>query len=237
MAVSVSNLTSGGSDTDATSYTTASVSPSANTLQLLTVASTTRITTDPNQPTVTGNGLTWVAINTVVFDNTSSSRRRITTFRAMGSSPSSGTITIDFGGQTQTSGVWVLDELSGTDTSGTNGSGAVVQSAVNSEPVNFVTSLTMTLGAFSSSDNATYGVYGNGNTNTITAGSGFAMVAHNNSPADGLGAWTEFRADNDTSVNFTFSSDTELGGIAIEIKAAAAGGSTYPGYYGSGGYF
>jgi hypothetical protein len=106
MAVAASNITS-GRDTDGNSTaTTASVTPVANRLYLLTVTSRTNITTDPNIPTVTGNSLTWVSINSVVYDTTGASRRRVTLFRALGASPSSGTISVDFGGQNQTHVSW-----------------------------------------------------------------------------------------------------------------------------------
>ncbi len=125
MAVAISNLTTGSDSDGGSGSTTASVAPSAYSLILLTVMSRTGITVNPNQPTVTGNGLTWVAIGSTVFDSTSSSRRRVTLFRALGAGPTSGAITIDFGGQAQTDVTWVVDEASGVDTSGTNGSGAI----------------------------------------------------------------------------------------------------------------
>lgn len=226
MAVSVTNLTTGG-DTDGNSAsTTASITPSSNKLILLTVVSRTAISTDPNQPTVTGNSLTWVVVNSVVYDTTSSSRRRVTCLRAMGSSPSSGTVSIDFGGQNQTDVGWVIDELSSIDTSGTNGSGAVVQSALASDGTNTVSTITATLSAFGSANNATYGSIGaGGNTFTITAGSGFTIIG-DIAPSGNMRASSEFRSDNDTSVDFSMSGNQEMGLVAIEIKAASVATST-----------
>ena len=155
--VSGTCLSSAGSATDATSYATASVTPAANALILASFATRTGITADPNTPTLTGCGLTWEVVQSVVYDNTSSSRRRLTTFRAMGSSPSTGALTFDCGGQTQTGAVWSIDQFTNVDTSGTNGSGAVVQSAQSAILDNSgtpATSLTVTLGAFSSPNNA-----------------------------------------------------------------------------------
>jgi len=102
-----------------TTFTTASVTPGANKLQLLYVWSQAAVA--PNAPTVTGNGLTWVQVATIVFGTT----RRLTLFRALGASPSAGTISIAFAGQSQTAGLWRLTEFAGVDTSGTNGSGAI----------------------------------------------------------------------------------------------------------------
>ena len=75
-------------------YVTASHTPAPNTLQLLEVVARTNISVDTVQPTVTGNGLTWVLVNDIVYDTTSSSRKRLSVFRAMGSSPSTGACTI-----------------------------------------------------------------------------------------------------------------------------------------------
>ncbi len=222
MAVATpTNLTKSGSSTGASSYNTASVSPGANRLQLLTVASRTGITANSNQPTVTGCGLTWVAIATVVYDDTSSSRKRVTLFRALGASPSSGALTIDFGGQSQTHCQWNLDEsASGFDTSGTNGSGAIVQSVTNKDSAGTATTLTGTLAAFGSANNATYGACVNGGaSSSLTQGSGFTKIADDFTSAN-LDVMTEFRSDNDTTVDFSCASGDELGIIAIEIKAS-----------------
>lgn len=218
--MTITNLTS-GTDTDGNSTaTTASISPSSNKPLLLSVASRTGITADPNQPTITGNGLTWVAIGTTVYDNTSSSRRRITLFRALGASPSSGAISIDFGGQNQTAVCWSVEEISGSDTSGTNGSGAITQSAVNQDTSGTASSLTVTLSSFSSGNNATYGCFGNAQTGVWNAGSGFTVLSNNQVADASLALISEYKLTNDTTVDASLASGSgELGGIAIEIAA------------------
>ena len=119
------NLTSFQDSTDATSYATASITPTANYLVLASVTSSKSGT--PDTPTLSGNSLTWVQYNQIAYD-TSGTQRTTTFFRAMGASPSAGALTADFGGATQTACVIVVDQFSGVDTSGTNGSGAIVQS-------------------------------------------------------------------------------------------------------------
>lgn len=222
MAIAASNLTSGNATTALqTSATTASVSPASNNLELLTVVNETLISVDPNEPTITGNGLTWVKVGTTVFDNGGVDRKRITVFRAMGSSPSSGAITIDFAGQVQAWIQWALDEFSGIDTSGTNGSGAIVQSAVNQD-TGAVSSLTVTLGAFSSASNATYGAFA-ASGYAFTEGSGFTRLYRypDSTGSDDLSSITEWKSTNDTSVDASIGGDTsEMGGIAAEIKIA-----------------
>ncbi len=135
MAISISNVIANNNSTGVSSATTASITPGSNNLMLATVSSRTTITTNPNVPTLTGNGLTWVQIATINWDSDSSSRKATTLFRALGASPSSGAVTIDFAGQTQGQIYWIIDEVTGMDTSGTNGSGAIVQSATGKNEV------------------------------------------------------------------------------------------------------
>ena len=131
MAVSATNLTAGNdAGVGGTSFTTASISPSSNTLIQASVITRTSAN-DPNHATITGNGLTWVEVLSVNFDN-SGSQKRLTVLRALGTA-SAGTCVIDFAAQSQTDCVWVIDQLATTDTSGTNGSGAIVQTASNTD--------------------------------------------------------------------------------------------------------
>lgn len=229
--ISIVNKTSGIDNTDATSYTTASITPTSNCLILATV-STRMAAAAPNEPTASGCGLTWVVVQSVIFDDTGTQKRK-TTFRGMGASPSSGTVTFDFGGQTQTNCVWIIDEASGVDTSGTNGSGAIAQSVTAAPHLGGATgtSITATLAAFSSADNATYGVFTNDGTDfAFTVGSGFTQLAEINDIASGentLAMMSEWKSTNDTTVDASLSGvAAALGGIAIEIVAAATGSSS-----------
>lgn len=215
----VTNLTSGFSDTDATSYNTASVSPSSNYLNLVSVTNVKSST--PDTPTLSGNGITYEQIDTHVIDSVGTMRRS-TLFRSLGSSPSSGAITIDFGGNTQTACSWVVDTVSGVDTSGTNGSGAIVQSAKTTQDnTGNTTSLTATLSSFSSANNLTYGVYGGASTTGLTAGSGFTILASASSTTPTSDVATEWKSTNDTTVDFSFDANDAIGVIALEIKARA----------------
>lgn len=233
MAVVGSNLTNNVSETDANSYATASVTPTANNLILLTVVNRSGDSVN-TKPTATGNGLTWVEIASVNFDIVGTSRRTVTVFRAMGASPSAGAITIDFAGVTQTDCLWSVDQFSGTDTSGTNGSGAIVQSATVIESDG---STLVTLAAFGSADNATFGAFGDSSALVMTVGSGFTQLGRKNS-TNSAGIITEWRADNDTSVDATGSA-VDAGGIGIEIKAAAAGAGGHTDWpkFQSGGFW
>lgn len=223
MAVSVINRTSGIDESGSSSSTTAAVSLNPNRLILATVAARTNLSTNTNTPTLTGAGLTWVIIADVLFDTTSASRKRVTVFRAMGASPTGGVLTIDYGGQTQTSIIWVVDEFSGMDTTGTNGSGAIAQVATNSDGSALHSTITATLGAFTSTNNATYGAMAaDGNPPASpTPGTGFAQVGTAADTTDGVVICTQFEATNNTSVPITWSKNVDMGAVAVEIVAGA----------------
>jgi hypothetical protein len=67
-AITATDLTRGGSSSSSSSYTTASITPSANRLVLAWV--TNDRWSSPDIPTLSGNGLTWVQVNTVEWDST-----------------------------------------------------------------------------------------------------------------------------------------------------------------------
>ena len=84
------------------SAATASVSPVAD--QVIFAAVLAFSSVSLQQPTATGNGLTWAVVAAVDLDAT----RKLTVFRAQGAAPSAGAITFDFAGVTQTSFVWSI---------------------------------------------------------------------------------------------------------------------------------
>lgn len=217
--IAASNLTTNGDNTDATSYTTASIAPTANRLILAWVWA---IGADaPPEPTLTGNGLTWVSVATTVVG-----ARRLTLFRAMGASPSSGAVTIDFAGDTQTGCIWSIAEFSGVNTSGSNGANAIVQAVADNTASN-VTSFTVTLATFESPNNATAGGFGIPlNTAGLPdPGSGFSEIGQRNQSSPNLAFVSEFRNDNDTSVDATWGASTvPAAGIAVELRRANANG-------------
>lgn len=217
MAISAANLTSGENGSAGTTFTTASISPSADKLILLSFTVRNGASTDPTISSISGNGLTWVLVNSSNWDPDSSSRRTTFVYRSMGSSPSTGAITVTFG-ESNTNSAWSVDEFTNVDTSGTNGSGAVVQSAHN-EGADPSSNLTVTLGAFSSANNATFGAFGEYNNATPTVDTGWTLLASKNT-LDSI--FTEFIATNDTSVYMAFSPASKLGGVGIEIAEAVA---------------
>lgn len=226
-AVSCSVLTQSSSTTNATNYDTDSVTPTANALILLATVATRNSTvcSDNDVVTVTGNSLTWANINRQCFSSAGTPVQTVELWRTMGASPSTGTINFDFSSTTQLNAAWAVIECTGIDTSGSNGSGAIVQNAINLvEPG---TSLTVNLAAFGDAGNATLGVFGVADNVTVTEGSGFTELAEQLVSDGGtdIGLQVEWKTSNDTSVDASFSS-IDAGGIAIEIKAAATATDT-----------
>ena len=215
--ISATNLTSGTSATDATSYATASITPTANRLVLLAVTSHIAGGVSPVEPTATGNGLTWVSISTNVTWNCN--LRRMTLFRAMGDAPTTGAITISFGSETQLFSTWSVVEFSNVDTSGTNGSGAIVQVVNHTWGTGFATARTETISAFSVNGNAAYGYKQHGTNEVTTPGVGFTELNDDNLNDGGLlsGNQTQWKLS-DNSIDWTWATSARSMAILAEIK-------------------
>ncbi len=224
-AVSAANKTSGGTTSCTTPKATASITPGADKLILVTVHSALSSGNGADVATVDGSGvgLSFVQIATQLFSATQGTGKahRISVFRGMGSSPTAGTISISWP-QNQGRCEWVVDELSGMDTSGTNGSGAIVQSAGNfgssGQPA------TVTMGAFGDAGNATFGAAAIVSASQVLdPGTSMTRLAHTEL---GWSAATEFAtaADNVSPVTMNWSATSVPWGIiGLEIKAAGAG--------------
>jgi hypothetical protein len=229
MTVAFTNLTTGTDLDGNSSATTASVTLTANRLHLMTVVNWEADNNTAAIPTCTG----WTQVETLQFYTSVPIYARVTVLRRMPGSNETGTHTIDFGGVNQTEVRWIIDQSDAdVETGGTNGSAAIVQTATNTAAS--ATSITATLGAFSSANNGTYGAFGGyGFANTWTQGTGFTLLV---SGASGGGndvlACTEFRDSNDTTVDVTIDSAVQLGAIAIEIAAAGGGGGPASYYLG-----
>ena len=227
MSIAHAALTGSTSATDGTSFTTASITPTANALVIATVHGR-RASGDMPSPTLSGNGLTWVEVG----NDDSAGNRQTAIFRALGASPSAGAVTINYGAVTATECSWSISEFTGIDTSGTNGSGAVVQfvTATGSS-----TESSVTLAALASTSNVAYGVADwNASTNAVE-GSGFTAIHNVNQTEVGRNLFTEYKL-NETVVTSSRAGTTTWKTMAIEIDVAPAVGTTFPGYIG-GGYF
>lgn len=201
-----------GSGTAASSFTTASITPVANRLQLLAVTSSKATTADI--PTVTGCGLTWVEIDHKVYATGSAVSGAVTVFRALGAAPTTGSLTIDFGGSTQISCIWSLQEFSGAKLSGTNGSGAIVQFV---DGAGTGTGVTLTLPSFGTNDNVAYGAFVHKANEGTTPGStgGFSEI-HDVQDGLAIGLETEYQNGIGT-IDPSWTTSSAYAGIAIEV--------------------
>lgn len=210
--ITVTTIESGADGADKSSFTTASYTPNANRLILacLYINETTGGGTPP-VPTLSGNGLTWTLVATSTTGTV-----RACIFRAVGSAPSIGALTIDFAGNTENDLQWIIEEFTDINIGGTNGANAIVQSATNtaSNP----SSLTVTLGAFSNAINPTFGLVcsRNGPGPLTTPGDGFTEITEVGSIHM---TQTQWKKTNDTSVDWSFSSPlNDACAIALELK-------------------
>lgn len=217
MAIIGTNLTSGGDIIAGTSAVTASITPSP--MKLILAAVVNGPGTGPNSPTVTGCGLTWVSVLAGNYVTGGSSIRRLTVFRAMGLSPAAGSVTFDYAAQSQTEIWWSIAEVSGVSKIGANGADAIVQ-AVFSELAVAGTSITVTLAAFSNINNGTYGAFGSSGSDGAAVGSGYTLLSTAGLNANNFTILSEWRADNDTTVDYSQTNSHKMGGIGIELKAA-----------------
>lgn len=223
-AITEAALIGSGSTANATSYATASYTPTATKLILAHIVNS-RSAGTVSTPTMTGNSLTWVQISTVT---NSAATKRSTWFRAMAGSTSAGTDTIDFAGVTQNNCAWSIFELAGIDTTGTNGSGAIVQSVTGT--ANAVATLSITLAAFGSSGNGAVSGFVIDNNLAVTPDTGWTEIheAQVSDGADSITNETQWRADNDTTAAASWTGNQIVAGIAIEIKAAGGAAATVP---------
>lgn len=150
-------LTSGSSSTDATTYATASVTLTAGRLYLLSVENSHGTSASAVSAITGGAGVpTFTSRLTTQFNT---NLNRLSVWSAVPSSDYTGTLTINFGGVTQTGGCWSLVEVVNADTSAADG---VVASSTSTGATASSASLTAT--AVSATTNALFGVQAHAST-------------------------------------------------------------------------
>src|SRR5574343_184607 len=179
LTITPSNLTSGSTTTNATSYTTSSVAPAASALLVLCVL-TSRAGASPPTPTITGNGLTWTLVRRSADFAVAATAGALCVFRAMGATaPTPGTVLIDFGGVAQAGASWSIDQFVDVNTGGADGADAVIQSStVDSAGVGVTTLTTALSSSLEHSSNLDYVAVGLGGvTATVTQDARFGELA------------------------------------------------------------
>lgn len=211
------HLTNGGTGSNATSYATASVSPTADALVLLTVASNLSGATPPN-PTVSGCNLTWSLVETEAYD-TAGTYYSVWVYKGQGSSPTAGTITVDFGATTVGGLAWSVDEFEGA-----HATSPIVQTAKDGAGQPSATGATVTLAAFSDAANGTFGAFSWEANEAGSIGTGFTEAGQGATSGPSMSVLAEYRADNDTTVDASWTTSAQWGAIAMEIQPASSGG-------------
>jgi uncharacterized protein YjdB len=218
-AITHTRLTSGNKASNQRTYTTASISPAANTLITLAVLGHRGSGANPS-PEVSGGGMSsWTEVATVTFDVLGTPLKRLTIFRAMSAAPGSGQITIRFN-STASNCQWIVSQWSGVVTSGANGADAIGQ--IGSNRADAGTGLTVALAPFGNPNNVGYGAFGvRSQSLAVTPGAGFTEIAEH---ASGESVSSDLQAEwatNDNTIDASWTS-RRSGALGIEIKAANA---------------
>lgn len=218
-------LTSTGVTTNSTAYTTASISPTSKALILVGVAQSqgSSATTTVATPSLSGLGLTWTQVASKQLAGPTVTRpTRVTVFRALSASTvGSGALTINTT-VAQSGCGWSIAEFANVASSGTNGSGAVVQSA--STHSTSATTFTINLAGFASTRNAAYGLTCINTTSDITVGTGFAQIHEHSWLTPDKHFLSEWKL-NDNTVDFSAAANKQWIGIALEIRSTVATGA------------
>lgn len=214
MPITQSALVGSSTTVNAGSYTTASITPGSSQLVVAVIVTQSDTNPAPSQ-TLSGNGLTWVEAATVEFPG--NTRERVSMFRTMGASPSTGQVTVS---ATASKGAfWSIYQFDGIDTGGTNGSAAVVQ--VGSSQGSG-TSLSVTLAAFGDANNGATSGWARDGDQALTPETGWTEIDDLGFATPGTRGETQWRTGEDTSPSVSWATASSAGGIAIEIKVAAA---------------
>lgn len=216
MAFSLTSHTSHADTTALSTYTTASsYTPSANVPVFAWIVNT-HGTSAPAPSSVTGNGLTW---SQIITKASAAGTIRGSLYWALGASPSNGALSAAFSGN-QTGAAIHVFELAGADTSGT-----IVQSASNAAAA--AGSVTVTLSAFGSANNATVACFGGLRNVGINPDSGFTEIYDNGYATPATEAESGWKNAEDTSITGAWSAGTaDIVGVACEVKLATAANST-----------
>lgn len=215
-------LTSGQSSTNATSYATASITPTAGRLLLAIIENGDDSAPSEDPSSLSGNGLTWEFLDSVSHGG--GFNRFGVWFALTGAAPSAGAVTINFAA-TKANCVWQIIEVAGIDDVS-----PIIQS---DSAVGTSTTPSVTLGAFSHADNYTFFAVwksgSGGGTDDIQVDSGYVKIGEQ--PLSESGWESEIgavgRYNNDTTVTCTLSGSVAWVAIAIELGARflSAGGA------------
>jgi len=215
LAISIANKDSGSNAGNTPIATTTSVAYQNSLLYLATVSTVSA--TAPTVSSIAGGGMTWVRVNGIASGNSNCELWR----GLVTSGATTGVLTFTLSAN-PTNCAWSIDEVSGMDTSGTNGSGAIVQSANGSGVA--ALSGSVTLAAFGdATNNVAFGSFFHhtSEASTIDADSGYAALT-NAALGTNTGLLTEWKIGQDLAVDASWVTSSLWRAAAAEIKAAPA---------------
>lgn len=208
------HLITNSSTVNASSVATASITPVANKPIYAGIIAVAPSGTGAT-PTLTGCGLTWVAVGNVTVGAVTN---KLTVFRSIGASPTAGALTFDFAGQTQNSYIWSVMQPTGAVATGTAAADSVVQSAgVNGGAG--ITTVSGVLAAFENAKNHHLSFAAIIANATITLDADFTQLGQDGETSSAITLASAYAA-NQTVCDPTFSSTT-AGIFSLEIKSGA----------------
>lgn len=236
MAIAPTLLEASGSATDATSYTTGSVTTTGPTLLGVAFARDETGGPEPALPSaVTSTGLTWTHVHDEYFKNTGTTvREKIALYKGIGAG-GTGVITISFAGSGYTCiGIdWAIIKLAGADTTdpivggqiaganGTTNNGDAMSATLPSGTPNDAGDRCFAFAAGQNASNATY-----------TEGTNWTELAQRSSGTPSLVIQSEWRSDAfdaTGSVTNTSGANFRTGIIVVEVAIQPTGGGGGPG--------
>lgn len=212
-------MTASASDTDATSYTTASVTFTAGRYYLI-GAHIQRVSAPATNPTISGTTSgTWTSITGNTYGTIASPHPRLTARWFFASTTFSETILIDCGGTTQSGAAWIILEITGA------ANAAPVQAPALAR-TDSATSQSVTLSAFASGS-VGVGFAAVNTVRTYTALNSYTLLGTNQqgaAPGCSLQALYK-QSTGDPGVSWTTASDSAIIGVEIGASSGSWGHS------------
>jgi len=225
-AISATTVLNSGDSTCDAAFTTSNITPTANALMFLCVVE--EIGTAPvGTVTATGNSLTWVQVGTITD---SANLMRATLLRASGASPTTSGVTITPSAN-QGNCTYSIAQVTGQDTTGTNGSGAIVGTATTAT-LNTNIAFSLTLPTFASSSNAGFACVGEAGTTAMTVAGGYTELGSQSGCCGSRVSTAWATNDNTYSVSLASGTTTWVGiGVEVQVPTVATRRRPPPRYY------
>lgn len=224
MAIATPSLITSGNSAAGTTATTASVTLTAGRLYLLGITGRRADSTNVPAPnSVVRGAQSFTIVDATAglqqYDNSSSSRRALWVGYCVPASDTTGTIVATWSASLSRK-QWALVEVASGFDSGT----PIQQVAGNLDASELsATSLTATFGAAISSGGAVVGFFGDAGAGGITPGDDYTELVEVQTASE-IDLSASYDLTPDTTFTCTFTAGEAVGAVAVEIKAAAAGG-------------